>query len=73
MGAVFHPIWAGLAVLSSKQIVNGSQDFFLFSILILIYFFRYETKETHGRAFLALIMLAIGTVYCVIHFAAFEI
>ena len=39
----------------------GSQDFFLFDILI--YFFRYETIETHARAFLTLIILAIGTVF----------
>ena len=27
--ANFHPNWAGLAVLFSRQILNGSQDFFL--------------------------------------------
>ena len=33
-----------------------------FSILIFDYFFKYETIETHARAFLALIILAIGRV-----------
>jgi hypothetical protein len=47
----------------SMQILNGSQDFsFLFNIFLFIYFFRYETIETHARAFLTLIILAIGTV-----------
>ena len=32
------------------------------NILIFIYIFRYETIETYARAFLALIILAIGTV-----------
>ena len=36
--------------------------FFLLNTLILIYFFKYETIETHARAFLTLIILAIGTV-----------
>ena len=54
---------AGLAVLFSRQILNGSQDFFsLFYVLISIYFFRYETIETHAGAFLTLIILVIGTV-----------
>ena len=51
----------GLAVLFSRQILNGSQDFFLFNIFI--YFFKYETIETHARAFLILNILAIGRVY----------
>ena len=37
--------------------------FFLFNILILIYFFKYETIETHARAFLTLTISAIGTVF----------
>ena len=36
--------------------------FFRFNILILIYFFKYETIETHARAFLPLNILSIGTV-----------
>ena len=40
----------------------GSQDIFLFNILIFIYFFKYETIETHARAFLSLIILAVDTV-----------
>ena len=35
---------------------------FLFNILIFIDFFKYETIETHARAFLTLIISAIGTV-----------
>ena len=50
--AHFHPNWAGLAVLFSRQLLKGSQDFFFhFYILILIYFFKYQTIETHARAF----------------------
>ena len=30
--AHFHPNWAGLAVLFSRQLLNGSQDFFLILI-----------------------------------------
>ena len=59
----FHPNWAGLAVLFSRQILNGSQNYFFhFNILILIYCFKYETIETHARAFLTLNTLSIGTV-----------
>jgi hypothetical protein len=54
--------WAGLAVLFSRQLLTGSQDLFLFNILILIYFFKYKTIETHARAFLPLNISAIGTV-----------
>ena len=60
--ANFHPNWAGLAVLFSRQLLKGSQDFFCFNILISIYFFKYETSETHARAFLPLNISAIGTV-----------
>ena len=56
---------AGLAVLFSRQILNGSQDFFLFNTLIFVYFLKYETIETHARAFLTLIILAIAWVLCV--------
>jgi hypothetical protein len=52
-----------LAVLISRQILNGSQDYFLlFNTLIFIYFFKYETIETYACAFLSLIILAVGTV-----------
>ena len=38
--AHFHPNWAGLAVLFSRQLLNGSQDFFFcFHVLIFIIFF----------------------------------
>ena len=54
-----------LAVLFSRQILYCSDDFFfsLIHILISNYFFKYETIDTHARAFLALIILAIGWVY----------
>ena len=51
-----------MALLFSRQLLNGSQDFFLINILIFIYFFKYETIETHARAFLTLNILAIGRV-----------
>ena len=55
-------------MLFSRQLLNGSQDFFCFNILI--YFLKYETIETHARPFLTLNILAIGRVvyelyYCV--------
>ena len=31
--AHFHPNWAGLAVLFSRQLLNGSQDFFFILII----------------------------------------
>ena len=40
----------------------GSRLGFLFLFNIFIYFFKYETIETHARAFLTLFILAIGTV-----------
>ena len=43
--ANFHPNWSGLAVLFNRQILNGSQDFFLFNILILIYFSKYDKMK----------------------------
>ena len=60
--AHFHQNWAGFAVLFSRQILNRSQDFFLFNILIFIYLLKYETIETHGCAFFTLNILSIGTV-----------
>ena len=36
--------------------------FFLLNTLIFIYFFTYKTTETHARAFLTLIILAIAGV-----------
>ena len=60
--AYFHQNWAGLAVLFSRQILNGSQDLFLFNIQVFIYFFEYETIETHARAFLTLNISAVGSV-----------
>ena len=58
----FQPNWAGLAVLFSRQLPNGSQDFFHFNISIFIYFFKYETIETLARVFLPLNISALGSV-----------
>ena len=43
--AHFQPNWAGLAVLFSRQLLNGSQDFFFFhfNTFIFIYFLKYKT------------------------------
>ena len=50
-------------MLVSRQIPNGSQDFFfLFNTLIFIYFFKYETVETYARAFFMVNILSIGGV-----------
>ena len=49
-------------MLFSRQILNGFQDFFFFNPSIFIYFFKYETIETHARTFLTLNILAIGRV-----------
>ena len=54
---------AGLAVFYIRQILNSSQDFFFGFNIFFFGFFRYETIETYARAFLTLIILAIGTVY----------
>ena len=56
-------------MLFSRQILNGSQDFFVFNIFIFIFFFKCETIETHARAFLTLNILAIGRVSIVLVFA----
>ena len=57
---------AEFAVLFSRQILNGSQDFSFFYILCTIfsYFFN-ETIKTNGRAILSLIILGIGSVISV--------
>jgi hypothetical protein len=54
--------WAGLAVLSSRQLLNGSHDFFHIFSIIFNFFFKYETIETHARAFLALNISIVGSV-----------
>ena len=50
-------------MLFSRQLLIGSKDFFLFNILIFIYFFKWETIETHAREILTLNVLAIDIVY----------
>ena len=53
--------WIGWAILqATSKRLPGFQ--FLFNILIFIYFFKYETIETHAHAFLTLNILAIGRV-----------
>ena len=47
--ANLHLDWAVLAVLFSRQVLNGPQDIFL----IFISFFKYETIETRAPAFLS--------------------
>ena len=41
--AHFNPNWAGLAVLFSRQLLNGTQDFFSFSYFHFLYLFKYKT------------------------------
>ena len=43
--AHFYPNWAGLVVLFSRQLLNGSHDFFCFNILILFFFFKYKISR----------------------------
>ena len=58
-----HLFWAGLALLFSRQLLNGSQDFFSpFNMSIFIYFFKYKTIETHAGVFLQLNISAVGSV-----------
>ena len=45
--AHFHPNWSGLAVLFSRQLLNGSQDFFRFNMKLL-------RPMPDARAFLSL-------------------
>ena len=53
-GANLHLDWAELTVLFSRQSLNGTQDLFsVFYALILIYFLKYETIETHAPVFLS--------------------
>ena len=55
--------WAGLAVLFSRQLLNGSHDLLHIFSIIFIYLSKYKTIETHARAFLALIISTVGSVY----------
>jgi hypothetical protein len=50
-------------VLPSRQLLNGSHDIFHIFSIIFVYFFKYETIETHARAFLALIISIVGSVF----------
>ena len=53
--------WIGCAIYQAtyKQLPGF---FFRFNILIFIYYFKYETIETHARAFLPLNISAVGRV-----------
>ena len=55
---------AGLAVVFGRQLLNGPQDYFCFTILIFIYYLKYNTIEIHSRIFLPLNISALGSVYC---------
>ena len=50
--AHFHPNWAGLTVLFSRQIPNSSHYFFSLTGIIFLKFFGYETIETYALTFL---------------------
>ena len=58
----FHTNWAELAVLFSRQLPNGSHDFFHIFSIYFVLFFRYETNETHSLAFLTHNILVLGGV-----------
>jgi hypothetical protein len=53
--------WIGCAIYQANP-KRLTDLFFFFNILILNYFFKYETIETHACAFLTLIILGIATV-----------
>ena len=54
--------WIGCDI--QQATYKGSQNFFFrFNILILIYFFKYKTIETHAPAFLPLNISAVGSVF----------
>ena len=53
---------AWVAVLFSRQLLNGSQDFIFVLVFLFFYFFKkYKTIETHARALL--IRLDISLIY----------
>ena len=61
--ANFHPNWAGLTVLFSRQLLNGSQVFFFILIFSFYLFFKYKTIETLSRAFLPPSISALGSLH----------
>ena len=50
--AHFHPNWAGLAILFSRQIINISQDIFSLYIIIFIELKKYIPQNTFALTFL---------------------
>ena len=53
--------WIGCALYQATS--KWLQGFFLSNILIFIYFFKWETIETHAREILTLTILSKGTVH----------
>ena len=58
----FHPNWTGLAVLFSRQLLNGSQDFFfhIFRIFFFLKDFIKNPQNRNARAFLPLNISAVA-------------
>ena len=68
--AHFHTNSAGLALLLSRQLLNGTHDFFvLCNIFIFIYFVKYKTIEIHANTFSILNISAVGSVYGMLRWA----
>ena len=68
--AHFHTNSAGLALLLSRQLLNGTHDFFvLCNIFIFIYFVKYKTIEIHANTFSILNISAVGSVYGMLSWA----
>ena len=63
--AHFYSNWAGLAVLCSRQSSERIPGFFFlfrFNILIVTYFLKYKTIETHACTFLPPNISAVDSV-----------
>ena len=63
--AQFECKWAGLAVLFSRQISNGSHDFFSYFQDIFLNDFIKNQQTRNARAFLLLNISAVGSVMAV--------
>ena len=59
----FYPNWAGLAVLFSRQLPNGSHDFNHIFSIIFPSNLRINPQTTNALTFLTHIILAIGGVF----------
>ena len=60
--AHFHPNWAGLAVLFSRQLLNGSHDLFHIFRMFFLNDFIKNPQTRNARAFLPLNNSAVGSV-----------